>query len=172
MTRIGATIVAVAATLVGNVFAEQKSSPANGDLFWKKLEARVDEIAERFDGVMGIAIVDLTDERAILKNADQVFPTASSIKIAILLELYRQEQQARGGTQGKAKLDDVYTFDPKDLVEDSQIMAGLTAGVTRVTNRDLAQFMVAVSDNAAANVLIDRVGRENVNVMLRGLGLA
>jgi len=46
MTRIGATIVAVAATLVGNVFAEQKSSPANGDLFWKKLEARVDEIAQ------------------------------------------------------------------------------------------------------------------------------
>ena len=46
-------------------------------------------------------------------------------------------------------LDDVYTFDPKDLVEDSRIMAGLTPGVTRVTNRDLAQFMIAVSDNAA-----------------------
>ena len=100
MTRIGATIVAVAATLAGNVFAEQKSSPANGDLFWKKLEARVDEIAERFDGVMGIAIVDLVDERAILKNADQVFPTASSIKIAILLELYRQEQQAQARNAG------------------------------------------------------------------------
>ncbi|PYK58303.1 MAG: serine hydrolase [Verrucomicrobia bacterium] len=171
MTRIGATIVAVAATLVGNVFAEQKSSPANGDLFWKKLEARVDEIAQRFDGVMGIAIVDLTDERAILKNADQVFPTASSIKIAILLELYRQEQQARGGTQGKAKLDDTYTFDAKDVVDGSQIMTGLTSGVTRLTNRDLAQFTVAVSDNAAANVLIDRVGMQNVNATLRNLGL-
>jgi beta-lactamase class A len=51
-------------------------------------------------------------------------------------------------------------------------MAGLTPGVTRVTNHDLAQFMVAVSDNAAANVLIDRVGRDNVNAMLRGLGLS
>src|SRR5438874_5788665 len=173
MTRIGATIVAVAATLAGNVFAEQKSSPANGDLFWKKLEARVDEIAERFDGVMGIAIVDLVDERAILKNADQVFPTASSIKIAILLELYRQEQQAqaRGGTPGKAKLADTYTFDAKDVVEGSQIMTGLTSGVTRLTNRDLAQFTVAVSDNAAANVLIDRVGMQNVNATLRNLGL-
>ena len=171
MTRIGATIVAVAATLVGNVFAEQKSSPANGDLFWKKLEARVDEIAERFDGVMGIAIVDLVDERAILRNEDQVFPTASSIKIAILLELYRQEQQARGGTPGKAKLDDTYTFDAKDVVDGSQIMTGLTSGVTRLTNRDLAQFTVAVSDNAAANVLIDRVGMQNVNATLRNLGL-
>jgi beta-lactamase class A len=167
--RIAATIVA--AVLVGNVSAEEKSSPANGDLFWKKLEARVDEIAERFDGVMGVAIVDLTDERAILKNADHVFPTASSIKISILLELYHQEGQARGGTPGKAKLDDTYTFDAKDLVDDSQIMAGLTSGVTRLTNRDLARFTVAVSDNAAANVLIDRVGMQNVNVTLRNLGL-
>ncbi|MFL6544889.1 MAG: serine hydrolase, partial [Candidatus Udaeobacter sp.] len=126
---------------------------------------------ERFDGVMGIAIVDLVDERAILKNADQVFPTASSIKIAILLELYRQEQQARGGTPGKAKLDDTYTFDAKDVVDGSQIMTGLTSGVTRLTDRDLAQFTVAVSDNAAANVLIDRVGMQNVNATLRNLGL-
>src|SRR5437764_14174429 len=120
---------------------------------------------------MGIAIVDLTDELAILRNEDQVFPTASSIKIAILLELYRQEQQARGGTPGKAKLDDTYTFDAKDLVDGSQIMTGLTSGLTRLTNRDLAQFTVAVSDNAAANVLIDRVGMQNVNATLRNLSL-
>ena len=173
MTRISATIVAVTAALFGSVFAEQKSSPAGGtdDLFWKKLEAHIDEITERFDGVMGISIVDLTDDRAILKNADHVFPTASSIKIAILLELYRQEQQTRGGTPGKAKLDDIYTFEAKNLVDGSQIMTGLTPGVTRLTNRDLAQFMVAVSDNAAANVLIDRVEMQNVNATLRNLGL-
>jgi len=173
MPRIDATIVMIAAALVGNVFAEQKSSSANGadDLFWKKLETRVDEMAQRFDGVMGVAIVDLRDERAILKNADHVFPTASSIKIAVLLELYRQEQQSRGGTAGKAKLDDTYTFEAKDLVDDSRIMAGLTSGVTRLTNRDLAQFTVAVSDNAAANALIDRVGMQNVNATLRNLGL-
>ncbi len=51
-------------------------------------------------------------------------------------------------------------------------MAGLTAGVTRLTNRDLARFTVAVSDNTATNILYDRVGRENVNAMLRGLGLS
>ena len=149
----------------------QKPAAPTDDLLWEKLDARAGEMVERFEGVMGVAIVDLTDGRTIFKNEDRVFPTASSIKIAILLELYRQEQEARGGAQGKAKLDDVYTFDPKDLVEDSQIMAGLTAGVTRVTNRDLAQFMIAVSDNAATNVLIDRVGKDNVNATLRGLGL-
>jgi len=117
-------------------------------------------------------ILDLTDGRIFSLNADRVFPTASSIKIAVLVELYRQDQETRSGAKGKARLDDTYTFDPKDLVEDSRIMAGLTAGVTHVTNRDLAQFMVAVSDNAAANILIDRVGKDNVNATLRALGLS
>jgi len=164
--------VAITVSTFGQQSLEAAPSGAHDDLLWKKLTDRVAEIVERFDGVIGVAIVDLTDDRTILKNADRVFPTASSIKIAILLELYHQDQEARTGLTGKAKLDDVYTFDPKDLVEDSQIMAGLTPGVTRITNQDLAQFMVAVSDNAAANILIDRIGRENVNAMLRGLGLA
>ena len=158
------------------VFGQEKpeavSRDTGSDLLWKKLAARVREIADRLDGVVGVAILDLTDGRALLHNADRVFPTASSIKIAILLELYRQDQEGRAGAKGNAKLDDVYTFNPKDLVDDSRIMAGLTAGVSRVTNRDLAQFMVAVSDNAAANILIDRVGRDNVNAMLQGLGLS
>jgi beta-lactamase class A len=169
------TALAIPVVITVSSFGQQKPEVAwsgvRDDLLWKKLSDRVAEIVERFDGVMGVAIADLTDDRAILKNADRVFPTASSIKIAILLELYHQDQEARTGVAGNAKLDDVYTFDPKDLVEDSQIMAGLTPGVTRVTNRDLAQFMIAVSDNAAANILIDRVGRENVNAMLRSLGL-
>lgn len=50
-------------------------------------------------------------------------------------------------------------------------MGGLTPGVSRVTNRDLATMMIAVSDNSATNVLIDRLGMENVNEMLESLGL-
>jgi beta-lactamase class A len=166
---------AIALVVASNAFAQKKSEPiprdSGSDLLWKKLETRVREIADRLDGVMGVAILDLTDGRSLSHNGDRVFPAASSIKIAILVELYRQDLEARARAKDKAKLDDVYTFDPKDLVEDSQIMAGLTPGVTHVTNRDLAQFMVAVSDNAAANVLIDRVGKDNVNATLRSLGL-
>jgi beta-lactamase class A len=167
------SIVLVLAT---NAFGQQKPESTPGDtgsdLLWKRLETRVRDIADKFEGVIGVAILDLTDGRILLLNGDRVFPTASSIKIAILLELYRQDQETHSGANGKARLNDTYTFDPKDLVEDSRIMAGLTAGVTHLTNRDLAQFMVAVSDNAAANVLIDRVGKDNVNAMLRGLGLS
>ena len=147
------------------------SAAAADDPAWKKLDARVSETSEKFDGEMGVAIVDLTDGRAILKNADRVFPTASSIKIAILLELYHQEQQARDGAQGKARLNDVYDVDPKVLVGFSSIMEGLTPGLTKVTNHDIAQFMIAVSDNTASNVLIDRLGMDNVNATIRSLGL-
>ena len=167
-----AILAALAASALGEPKPEATPGDTGTDLLWKKLDARVEQIGARLDGVMGVAILDLTDGRVLLRNADRVFPAASSIKLAILLELYRQDQEARAGAQGKAKLDDIYAFDPKDLVEDSQIMAGLTPGVTRVTNRDLAQFMVAVSDNAAANILYDRVGRDNVNALLRGLGLS
>ena len=166
----------IALAFAANSFAQQKTETiprdTGSDLLWKKLETRVRGIADRFDGAMGVAILDLTDDRNFSLNADRVFPTASSIKIAVLVELYRQDQETRSGAKGKARLDDTYLFDPKDLVEDSRIMAGLTTGVTLVTNRDLAQFMVAVSDNAATNILIDRVGKDNVNAMLRGLGLS
>src|SRR5260370_19082955 len=57
------------------------------------------------------------------------------------------------------------------MLRDSAPTLGLSPGVTRLTNGDLATMVSAVSDNAAANVLIDRVGMENVNTMLDSLGL-
>ena len=135
-----------------------------------KLEARIHEVADRLDGVMGVAVLDLTNGDTILLHADDVFAQASTIKIAVLAELYRQDQAASGGQKG-ARLDDTYVVRQEDLVADSDIMLGLTPGKTTLTNRDLATMMVAVSDNSAANVLIDRVGMDNVNAMLRSLGL-
>jgi beta-lactamase class A len=99
--RLAALAIPVAITV--STFGQQKAEAPSGardDLLWKKLSDRVAEIVERSDGVIGVAIVDLTDERTILKNADRVFPTASSIKIAILLELYHQDQEARAGVGG------------------------------------------------------------------------
>src|SRR5437588_13045406 len=134
MKSIKPASLIVALALVGSAFGQSKREIASGaehnDLLWKKLDARVGEMVERFDGVMGVAIVDLSDGRTIFKNEDRVFPTASSIKIAILLELYRQEQQSREGAEGKARLNDVYDFDPKALVDFSSIMQGLSPGWT------------------------------------------
>jgi beta-lactamase class A len=143
-----------------------KSPPEKERVLWQKLEASIQDVDVHLDGVMGVAIEDITTGDHIFVRPDEVFAQASSIKIAVLADLYLQAQQ------GKLKLTDLYTVQSSDLVPDSDIMGGLTPGVTRITLRDLATMMVAVSDNSATNVLIDRVGMENVNAMLDSLGLA
>lgn len=161
-------ILALAATGIFAQTAPYNPQPASHtrDLLWQKMTENVAEVNKHFDGSMGILIRDLSDGREFALNADDVFPTASSIKAPLLAELFRQSQTGTG-----AKLSDLYTFRTEDLVPDSAIMENLTPGITRVTNRDLAGFVVAVSDNSATNVLIDRVGMENVNRMLDSIGL-
>jgi len=146
--------------------AATSPSAAKQKVLWQKLESTIHDVDEHLDGVMGVAIEDLKTGEQFFLHENEVFAQASSIKIAVLGNLYLQAQQ------GKLKLTDLYTVQASDLVPDSDIMGGLTPGVTRVTLRDLATMMVGVSDNSATNVLIDRVGMENVNAMLDSLGLA
>jgi len=141
------------------------TAAAKQQLLWQKLESTINDVDHNLDGVLGVAILDVSSGKKFLLHADEVFPQASSIKIAVLAELYRQAQT------GKLKLTDLYTVQASDLVADSDIMGGLTPGVTRITLRDLATMMVAVSDNSATNVLIDRVGMENVNALMDSLAL-
>lgn len=154
------------ALLVSTCLA-QTPAPSAGKqkILWQKLESSIQEVDQHLDGVMGLAIEDLTTGDHYYLHEDEVFAQASSIKITVLADLYLQAQE------GKLKLGDLYTVQSSDLVPDSDIMNGLTPGVTRVTLRDLATMMVAVSDNSATNVLIDRVGMQNVNAMLDSLGL-
>jgi beta-lactamase class A len=145
----------------------QNAPPSSGKqkALWQKLEASIQQVDQNLDGVMGVAIEDLTTGDHYFLHEDEVFAQASSIKITVLANLYLQAEQ------GKLKLTDLYTVQASDLVPDSDILNGLTPGVTRITLRDLATMMVAVSDNSATNVLIDRVGMPNVNAMLDALGL-
>jgi beta-lactamase class A len=164
---ISAVLTSVCFCLTGTASAQTPPPPLaeKQEVLWMKLEKSIRDVDRNLDGVLGVAIVDLTDGHKYLLHANDVFAQASSIKICVLAELYRQAQQ------GKLKLTDLYTVNAADLVQDSDIMGGLTPGVTRVTLRDLATMMVAVSDNSATNVLIDRVGIDNVNAFLKAQGL-
>jgi beta-lactamase class A len=139
--------------------------PEKQKVLWQKLGSVINSVDANLDGVMGVAIEDFKTGDQFFLHENEVFAQASSIKITVLADLYLQAQQ------GKLKLTDLYTVQSSDLVPDSDIMGGLTPGVTRFTLRDLATMMVAVSDNSATNVLIDRVGMDNVNAMLDSLGL-
>jgi len=162
---IGFTLLSLCAALASSAQAQQ--SPAQKELLlWQKLESSIRSEDQHLDGVLGIAIEDLSNGHTFLLNADETFPTASTIKIAILAELYRQAQQE------KLKLADTYTLQQSDLVGGSGISTALTPGATRLTLRDAAALMISVSDNGMTNVLIDRVGLDNVNALLDSLGLA
>jgi beta-lactamase class A len=141
------------------------TAAAKQQVLWQKLEASINDVDRHLDGVMGVAIEDLTSGQKFQLRGDDVFPQASSIKTALLAGLYRQVQD------GKLKLTDLYTVQASDLVPDSDIMNGLTPGVTRITLRDLATMVVAVSDNSATNVVIDKVGMDNVNALMDSMGL-
>jgi beta-lactamase class A len=146
--------------------------PAKQQLLWDRLRSDIGDVERRLDGVIGIAILDLNTGAELLLHADEVFPQASSIKIAVLAELYHQAEQTAHGVGGKASLTNLYTVRAADLVPDSAVLGGMTPGITVLTNRDLATIMVAVSDNSATNVLIDRVGMDNVRRLTDGLGLS
>ena len=160
-----ACLTGLVVLLTAENVAAQETVPAKELLLWQKLESSIHNEDQHLDGVLGVAIKDLSNDHTLLLNADEVFPTASTIKIAILAELYHQVQH------GKLKLTDAYTLQSSDLVGGSGISGALTPGVTKLTLRDVAALMVSLSDNAMTNVLIDRLGLENVNALLGSLGL-
>jgi beta-lactamase class A len=143
----------------------EKPAAEKRQALWQKLQEEIRAVDHGLDGVMGLAVEDLTTGEIFFIHGDEIMPQASSIKIAVLANLYLQAQQ------GKLKLTEEYVVRKEDLVPGSDILLGLTPGVTRLTLRDLATMMVAVSDNSATNLLIRRVGMDNVNAMLDSLGL-
>ncbi len=159
--------------LLWTAIAHAADAPLNlkQQALWDHLRLAVAE-EKQLDGVLGVAVLDLNSGQTLFVRPDEVFPQASSIKIAVLAELYHQAQQAAHGASGKATLKDRYVLRAADIVPDSAILGGLTAGVSSLTNRDLATIMVAVSDNSATNVLIDRVGMDNVVRLTDSLGLS
>ena len=128
-----------------------------------KLRAQVEAVDGRLDGALGVYVEDLSSGTVIELRADEAFPTASSIKPAVLYELYRQAQE------GRLDLQEV-TRPPLPRVAGGGVLQELGDRVS-LTWRDLAVLMMRWSDNEATNLLIRRVGRDAVNLRLDGLGL-
>jgi beta-lactamase class A len=147
--------------------AQEKSATLLQGALHAKLDADLNHVAEHLRGVMGYAIKDLTTGETFYRNAVLVFPTASSIKLAVLLELLRQDQE------GKLSLDEKHTLRHSELPpgDTDPILHMLGDGTATMTLRDVATFMVVLSDNGATNILVDRVGMANVNAEVTRLGL-
>jgi beta-lactamase class A len=138
--------------------------PATAAELKSKLEHRIEDIAAHVDGVVGYEVLDLTSGERFGHLEREVFPTASTIKLAIVYELFKQADE------GRVALDDRITLDRRQAVGGSGVLHEL--GTPTLSIRDYAALMVTLSDNTATNVLIDRVGIENVTKRMQGLGLA
>ena len=130
-----------------------------------ELTRQLKAAGEDFDGTMCITVKDLASGDEFHINSDVVFPVASSIKIPLLIELFNK---AKAGTMD---LDEEVTIRDGDKVKGSGVLKEMGDGTVTLTTRDLATLMIIVSDNTATNMLIDTVGMDDVNEMLRGLGL-
>ena len=152
-----------AAALLFAVSASGEGLPPNETDLHAKLRARVQAVDARLDGVLGVYVRDLATGTTIELRPDEVFPTASSIKLAVLYELYRQAEE------GRIDVGEL-TRPPLPRVRGGGILQELGDRVS-LTWRDLAVLMIGWSDNEATNVLIRRVGMEAVNRRLDTLGL-
>jgi beta-lactamase class A len=152
--------VAVLLTALSAHAAAQVTSQPLRQQFVDRLEG----IASDLDGVMGYAIVDLATADRFERHATQPFPTASTIKLAILYELFRQADA------GRIALDTPQPFDREKAVGGSGVLFELS-NVT-MTLRDYATLMVVLSDNSATNMVIDAVEMDRVNARMKELGLA
>ena len=130
----------------------------------EKLIARINDLAAKLDGVMGLAVKDLTTGEEFLFNQNLVFPQGSSIKVAILLEVFKQAKE------GKFSLQDRLWLEKKHKVGGSGVLKELGDHTVSLTIKDIAILMILVSDNTATNILIDLVGMENINHTLQELG--
>jgi beta-lactamase class A len=154
-----AAVLGVLAALAAPV---RTQDPRAADLR-AKLGERLDAVAGALDGVMGFAIVGLESDERFERLANETFPTASTIKLAILYELFRQADE------GRIDLDARKDLDRLNAVGGTGILSELTTPSLSI--RDYATLMIVLSDNTATNVLIDAVGMEAVTRRMASLGL-
>ena len=127
----------------------------------EQLETSVLKALNRFAGTAS-AVVETQNNR-IDFNGQRQLQSASTIKLAILLEAYRQIDCNLLKPYGIVKLR------PEDFTDGSGVLFHLTS-VKELSVEDLLTLMIIVSDNTASNIAIRLVGIDKVNALLAQLG--
>ena len=124
----------------------------------------IQTVISQVQGTVGVAAKYLKTGREIRHNADTVFFTASTLKVPLLVELYRQVDQGIINPNQRIELAD------SSRVPGSGVLKELSNGL-KPTLYDLAMLMIIISDNTATDYLYDLVSRDNINKTMQQLGL-
>lgn len=141
--------------------AQSKPAPAPGV---EPLKSQIQAIRQAFPGDMSVYMKNLASGEEIALDADSTYETFSVIKLAIMAEVLRQAEA------GKFSLDDRIILKPGDQRLPSGVLYTLQPGLNP-SIRDLITLMIIISDNAATDLLADKVGRASVTSTMHGLGL-
>lgn len=128
------------------------------------LDGRIQAALSGFEGNAWIYAKNLDTGKEYSFRGDEPTRTASTIKLAIMAEAFRQV------AEGKLRWDDKITLTKEKKVGGSGILGEFSDG-TVIDLRTAMHLMIVVSDNTATNLMIDTVGAENVNLFMDTLGL-
>jgi beta-lactamase class A len=128
------------------------------------LQKRLEEVAASFPGKVGIFIRNMETGAEAGVNANDQFPMASTYKVAIMTQVFREAEA------GRLSLTQRVTLGPGDRRLGSGLLPYMDNGLNP-TIHDLLLLMITVSDNEATDLLLKMVGAKNVTAMLRQLGI-
>jgi beta-lactamase class A len=142
----------------------QGSHSARTSAQLSRLQARLQEFADAFPGVIGVAVRDIRTGEEVSINGDRPFPMASVYKVPIMVEVFRQIEAK------KLSLDDRIDLGDEHRTLGSGVLTLLSNGL-KPTVKDLITLMIVLSDNEATDILLRKVGTENVTAAMRSMGL-
>lgn len=137
----------------------------------EKLQQELESISEVSESVVGVAVLPLEGPlseggQVVGAHAHEAFPSASLIKILVLVELMHRVEA------GELSLEDKLLVEPDAVVGGAGVIQSKEDELPeKVSVRRLAELMITVSDNTATNVLIDELGIERIDARADSLGL-
>ncbi len=131
---------------------------------YESLKQALEDFAYTHPGNISVSFTDLTNNRKIAIAEDRLFNPASVIKVPVMVEVYNQIAHR------KLALSDQLVMKQSDKISGSGYLQYQKTG-NAYTIRTLVELMITNSDNTATRMLIERVGKVNVNRTMRELGL-
>ena len=128
---------------------------------WSSVETAVAD-AER-QGVAGVAVIGPDGERWS-HNGDRKFRAASTVKVPLMIEIFRQIDR------GERSLDDPHVLLAEEKANGSGVLLHMHDNI-EITLRDLIYLTISISDNTATNVLIRYATMDAVNATIAELGM-
>ncbi len=125
--------------------------------------AEMDAIAQTVPGRIGFHVKDLNTGLSYEYNADEPLPTASVIKVAALIELFRQAES------GELSFDDRLRL-PRNVSSHGTGVLSMLRDDPELTVRDYCRLMMAVSDNMATDTLVGLVTPDSIGATMESMG--